>query len=384
MLPSFRLDTYQNVVNMCVPLLCMSSSLSEIFQQTFQIYTKIFNTVNEQKQTSLALTFVDLSRNDFELSLIGLCEALTSYTQISRYKSGQTRSFKKLIISSLDLNALHMLKDYLENGYDKTILNELNKQQDQEQNQHICIKCKSSKLLLRDFNFHDFKCDMCELLFQASQVYFKFLANSNDELVCFKCAIKLILNQIKMNHCSSCLREESRSFVNQYCLRHTACSACIHETPSSLVSHHCYICSFVRLYSKFSKLESEFLIDNHNRLKCCYDFCDLSLNAFKHECGHTSKCDNHIQECQYCAIFKVLKLLAVKHGFELNELFQSQEQSNQSLTLDEETEKIEPNNGFKTFSKITSCEDSLPGYEDYGTISISLLIPDGIQTVSEN
>ena len=147
MLESFGLDTCQNVLNMCVPLLCMSSSVSEIFLQTFQVYTKIFSTVNKQKLSTLALTFVDLCPNEFELSLIGLCEALSSYA-LSRPKSAG--SFRKIIISSLDLNALNMLKDYLENGYDKTILTELNKQQDEEQTKQICLKCKSNKCLLRD------------------------------------------------------------------------------------------------------------------------------------------------------------------------------------------------------------------------------------------
>ena len=332
--------------------------------------------------TSLALTFVDLSRNDFELSLISLCEALQSYA--SQASRPGTNHFKKLIISSLDVSSLYMLKDYLENGYDRTILHQMNTSGEQEvnrqqkqsqQNQKLCIKCKSNKYVLRDFHFHDLKCDFCEILFQTSQIYFKCLSSSSDELVCFKCAIKSILNQIKKYHCTSCLREENRTFVNQLCSRHTVCSACAYSSPSP--AHICYMCSFLRLYAKFSTIESESLIDDHDRLVCSHDFCDLSLNDIKLACGHTSKCEIDTVTCQYCALFKTLRHLAEKYGFELDELFQN----NTEQTNNQKEEEIEKKNGFKTFSKITTSDDSLLGYENCGTILISLLIPDGIQSV---
>ena len=87
MLQSYRLETCENILNLYVQRLCMSSSLSEVFQQTNETDGLITTTtlilsmikLNSQKQggekTPLYI--------NYSLAIFPLCHATKSFTLIN-------------------------------------------------------------------------------------------------------------------------------------------------------------------------------------------------------------------------------------------------------------------------------------------------------------
>jgi hypothetical protein len=350
------MDNIKYVLNLDITDSDSSTLLTDTFKMTKNFYKEIFDTVSETEINNLSIMFLVLNENDFEFSLIALIEAINLYCETT-----QKKSFKKLTICSFDLNALKMFRDYLENGYEKSILNEFNSTQ--------CFKCDTYKFILKQFEFHDYDCNFCEFIFQISQIYYKCLSQNENEFICFKCAIKTILNQLQANQCTGCLNEIPVNYLNQYCFRHKSCLNCANT------SEICYVCLLMKFLSRFNELNNQNLINNHDKIKCCYDFCDSDSSLEKLKCGHVSECKSKPLQCHYCALFKIFKSFSLKYNVELNELFTP------NLTLEEEKDE-ESENEIKTLSKISNSDESLPGFENHGTITISLLVPDGIQTVN--
>lgn len=168
------------------------------------------------------------------------------------------------------------------------------------------------------------KCEPCIIINELTQIGKQCLAkNFNTPNFCFKCAANVILKMNKTN-CSSCLKEITRNTqdLNKYCVKDLVCKKCFGIPIKNMLS--CFYCDLLSFLAELN--ENADLILNHEKMKCCYDFCDLSLldakDIIKLNCGHRS-CP-FVKEkaglCTICSIKRLLKMFEEKNDITVVEL----------------------------------------------------------------
>lgn len=304
----------------------------EIFRELFESYISIFKTADELGLNSLAVPFVILD-NELDISLKALMEAIIKNTEF--YQNQQCLKYIYLIseydtilekFSNLATNGLNLeyiifkasnnIKTIPKNSQIISVKNQnyhiLNKTKNFEDFYNVCDICSKKTLIISNFlddyflkNCSKVNCQICSIAIKISLLFRKM---NSYEKFCIFCVGNFIY-QIKYSTCSSCLRsiDKTKCQRNKYCNKDLICLKC-NNLPEN-VSKNCYICEF---FVFFENLEEKKLILDHDKMSCCYDYCDLSTVEFekikKLSCGHTS-CSKMIGNSNLCSICSVQRLL---------------------------------------------------------------------------
>jgi hypothetical protein len=348
------------------------------------MYVELFDYASNIKVKSLAITFLGI-QDEFEFGMIALYEALNNYLRKKNFIK-----LNKIFISALDKEALIVFKDYLDNGYDKSILDlviksvenkgdfitsqkqdfkEMFTKKDENRisigsNENIetfCSNCKSRDHLINFSNIENQtffkecreskirlygvnspkKCGPCSIINELVQIYFThFDTNKLKTHICLKCCIQAFVNSLKNLYCSCCLRDvQGKLNVNKFCSLHLVCDKCF-SMPLAFVPATCYFCKFYEFYEKLveNNLRTDKLTSNHDKLNCARDFCHLDFSEENIQvtklaaCGHgTCKKTNVIGICAYCSIFKILDMMKKHYRINVNKI--------DSLKIEEDLKK---------------------------------------------
>ena len=345
------------------------------------MYTKLFGYASNIGIKSLAMSFLGI-QDEFEFGMIALYEALNDY--LLKKKNLVDCKLNKIYIVALDKEALVIFKDYLENGYDKNILelvftdenesdsiimpseqkvleknqsrkddekfNSLDKEVE-KRNETFCFMCNSTELLIIKSNIVNFKylkecreskirlygtnsskkCVSCSIIYELAQIYFRhFDQNEKESIICLKCCVKTFVNSLKKLFCSCCLRDiQGKSNLNKFCSLHHTCDKCTNITLK-FAPVSCYFCIFYEFYEKMSQnlnLASNSLSINHHKLNCARDFCHLDFNDNESQitklaaCGHAAcKRQNSNNLCSFCSIFRIFEMMKNHHGINVDKI----------------------------------------------------------------
>lgn len=289
-------------------------------------------------------------------------------------------------------------------------------------NKDIFNKCRNNKNRLN--------CEACWIVNRVAEINFNHL-NKNSACICLKCAAKSIIENLKLSFCSCCFRNFKLDIknLNDLCKNHAVCKRCISTTPK-LKSYHCYLCTFSRFIAQFSLVVRNGLFDNHDMLNCSFDYCDLfssqpnkselnelevpfcKLNCNHYTCMHKDKRASHssFNYCSYCNIHKLFNDYSAKKSLNIVEIPNFTPLASQILSsvpvkktvttttalgnpnISVPTNPVitkEPNNNnnsnqghvFNGLIQVKNLDESLPGYEDFKTISLNIFVPNGTQRV---
>lgn len=371
------MSTTKYILHLICPTKWNCPTIQETYFQIYNIYVNLFKYASNLGIDSLAITFLGIT-DEFEFGMVALYEALNEL--LLREKGKLT----KIYLAALDREALVVFKDYLENGYDKSILelvyvdaneNESKifpseqgnsgKMQNTEYeekssllNNNVdvmveknCVMCNGRELLITKSNIINFtylkecrdskinlygmnsskKCAPCQIIHELAQIYFcHFDQNDRESIICLKCCIQNFVNSLKKLYCSSCLRDvQGKLNLNKFCSLHHVCDKCTNITLK-FAPINCFFCILYEFYEKISvnlNLTPNNLSINHHKINCARDFCqlDFSENGSQitklNACGHAAcKKKDSNSLCSFCSTFKIFELMKKYYGIKTNEI----------------------------------------------------------------
>lgn len=484
-----------------------SQSIRLYYEQIYNSYKNIFEYANMLKLNSLAITFLDLN-DELEYGMIALYNSLQNYVKskatdprfclkqiyVALLTKDPLVSFKNYLINGYSDEVFNLMLETDANGsYEEKNLNDSNGLRDNyiydsdgdddifdpsefrnetefltaldknnnNSKSNTCPTCSSKdyilnkneisdnsffkqcrKSKLKDSPMSTKKCDICMIINEIVQISFQL--NKNVSSICLKCAIEASIKRLEPTYCSSCLREnKNETNLNRYCSKHKECNKC-NNLPVKLAVLNCYYCNLYEFYAKLTETSSKDLIEKHQELNCCRDYCHISNTKEQKDeepsfirflCGHIAcKANQSKNLCLFCSIHKTLDLIKKNNAIKINEIeyekieqevgkekqssnknafnsyyenyqvrlnqgneasaayaeqFEEEGDSDEgeeielidaSLTNDEDTSL---DNYFtdKTL-EIRLLDESLAGYEGVQTLVINVFIPDGFQTVN--
>jgi hypothetical protein len=371
------MSTTKYILHLICPTKWNCPTIQETYFQIYNIYVNLFKYASNLGIESLAISFLGIT-DEFEFGMVALYEALNQLLLTEKGK------LTKIYIAALDREALIVFKDYLENGYDKTILelvyvdaNEnkskifASEQRNSEKmknikyeekssllNQNVdvmveknCFMCNGREFLITKSNIINFtylkecrdskislyginsskKCAPCQIIHELAQIYFCYFdQNDKEGIICLKCCIQNFVNSLKNLYCSSCLRDvQGKLNLNKFCSLHHVCDKCTNITLK-FAPVNCFFCILYEFYEKFSlnlNLAPNNLSINHHKINCARDFChlDFSENGSQitklNACGHAACKKKDLNSlCSFCSTFKIFELMKKYYGININEI----------------------------------------------------------------